>query len=112
MKYLVLLPIFLMLAGCAGNPVPVAYKVERAPLNLPNPAPLVLNDVELKGINKDNAKTIMDQVDAGFLIDEDNYKALRVNLQKLVNKIAEYKVVLDQYHLYYEPPKPKQEEKK
>lgn len=66
----------LLLSGCSGLAVKEIsnYKIEkkREPLNLPNPEPLSLVDVEWIVVTKDNVDEVMEKVKAeggDYLVD-------------------------------------------
>ena len=84
-------------------------EVSKTPLNLPNPDPLQLQDVEWIIITKDNAMEIFDKLKAAggeyalFAVEDTGYEKIQVNYTDIRNKLAEQKQLLLAYKEYYEP---------
>lgn len=83
-------------------------EVSKTPLNLPNPDPLQLQDVEWIIITKDNAMEIFDKLKAAggeyalFAVEDTGYEKIQVNYTDIRNKLAEQKQLLLAYKEYYE----------
>tara|TARA_R100000657_G_C4565906_1_gene33282 strand:- start:170 stop:547 length:378 start_codon:yes stop_codon:yes gene_type:complete len=102
----------LLLNGCAGLAVKEIsnYKIEkkREPLNLPNPKPLDLIDVEWIVVTKDNIDEVMEKVKAEggdyalFAVTDEGYKKLSTNFADIRNKLYEQNQIILSYKEYYE----------
>ena len=102
----------LLLNGCAGLAVKEIsnYKIEkkREPLNLPNPKPLELIDVEWIVVTKDNVDEVMEKVKAEggdyalFAVTDEGYKKLSTNFADIRNKLYEQNQIILSYKEYYE----------
>ena len=102
----------LLLNGCAGLAVKElqSYKIEkkREPLNLPNPKPLDLIDVEWIVVTKDNIDEVMEKVKAEggdyalFAVTDEGYKKLSLNFADIRNKLHEQNQIILSYKEYYE----------
>ena len=102
----------LLLNGCAGLAVKEIsnYKIEkkREPLNLPNPKPLELIDVEWIIVTKDNVDEVMERVKAEggdyalFAVTDEGYKKLSLNFADIRNKLYEQQQIILSYKEYYE----------
>ena len=102
----------LLLSGCSGLAVKEIsnYKIEkkREPLNLPNPEPLSLVDVEWIVVTKDNVDEVMEKVKAEggdyalFAVTDEGYKKLSVNFADIRNKLYEQNQIILSYKEYYE----------
>ena len=102
----------LLLNGCAGLAVKEIsnYKIEkkREPLNLPNPEPLSLVDVEWIVVTKDNVDEVMEKVKAEggdyalFAVTDEGYKKLSTNFADIRNKLYEQNQIILSYKEYYE----------
>ena len=102
----------LLLNGCAGLAVKKIsnYKIEkkREPLNLPNPEPLSLVDVEWIVVTKDNVDEVMEKVKAEggdyalFAVTDEGYKKLSLNFADIRNKLHEQNQIILSYKEYYE----------
>ena len=83
-------------------------EVSKTPLNLPNPDPLQLQDVEWIIITKDNAMEIFEKLKAAggeyalFAVEDTGYEKIQVNYTDIRNKLAEQKQLLLAYKEYYE----------
>ena len=83
-------------------------EVSKTPLNLPNPDPLKLQDVEWIIITKDNAMEIFEKLkDAGgeyalFALEDTGYEKIQINFTDIRNKLAEQRQLLLAYKEYYE----------
>jgi hypothetical protein len=102
----------LLLNGCAGLAVKElqSYKIEkkREPLNLPDPKPLELIDVEWIVVTKDNIDEVMEKVKAEggdyalFAVTDEGYKKLSTNFADIRNKLYEQNQIILSYKEYYE----------
>ena len=102
----------LLLSSCTGLAVKEiqSYKIEkkREPLNLPNPEPLSLVDVEWIVVTKDNIDEVMEKVKAEggdyalFAVTDEGYKKLSVNFADIRNKLYEQNQIILSYKEYYE----------
>ena len=102
----------LLLSGCSGLAVKEIsnYKIEkkREPLNLPNPEPLSLVDVEWIVVTKDNVDEVMEKVKAEggdyalFAVTDEGYKKLSTNFADIRNKLYEQNQIILSYKEYYE----------
>ena len=87
-------------------------EVSKTPLNLPNPDPLKLQDVEWIIITKDNAMGIFEKLKAAggeyalFAVEDTGYEKIQVNYTDIRNKLAEQKQLLLAYKEYYESEEP------
>ena len=83
-------------------------EVSKTPLNLPNPDPLKLQDVEWIIITKDNAMEIFEKLKTAggeyalFAVEDTGYEKIQVNYTDIRNKLAEQKQLLLAYKEYYE----------
>ena len=84
-------------------------EVSKTPLNLPNPDPLKLQDVEWIIITKDNANEIFERIKSAggeyalFAVEDTGYEKLQINFTDIRNKLAEQRQLLLAYREYYEP---------
>ena len=102
----------LLLNGCAGLAVKEisSYKIEkkRAKLELADPQPLELQDVEWIIITKDNAEEVFEKVKSSggdyalFAVTDEGYEKLSLNLADIRNKLAEQRQIILSYKEYYE----------
>ena len=87
-------------------------EVSKTPLNLQNPDPLKLQDVEWIIITKDNAMEIFEKLKAAggeyalFAVEDTGYEKIQVNYTDIRNKLAEQKQLLLAYKEYYESEEP------
>ena len=87
-----------------------SYKIEkkREPLNLPNPEPLSLIDVEWIVVTKDNVDEVMEKVKAEggdyalFAVTDEGYKKISTNFADIRNKLYEQNQIILSYKEYYE----------
>tara|TARA_B100001778_G_C18058007_1_gene392869 strand:- start:54 stop:440 length:387 start_codon:yes stop_codon:yes gene_type:complete len=102
----------LFLNSCAAVAVKElqSYKIEkkREPLNIPNPEPLSLVDVEWIVVTKDNVDEVMEKVKAEggdyalFAVTDEGYKKLSLNFADIRNKLHEQNQIILSYKEYYE----------
>ena len=87
-------------------------EVSKTPLNLPNPDPLKLQDVEWIIISKDNAMEIFEKLKAAggeyalFAVEDTGYEKIQINFTDIRNKLAEQRQLLLAYKEYYESEEP------
>lgn len=116
LKLLLLSSVF-VLTGCSifSSPVKqietVKTEVERPKLNLPNPQPLDLRDVEWVIVTKENAEEVFAELEkkgepiAIFGLTAKGYEALSLNIADIKVYLGTQKELLVQYRDYYEPKK-------
>lgn len=116
LKLLLLSSVF-VLTGCSifSEPVKqietVKTAVERPKLNLPNPQPLDLRDVEWVIVTKENAEEVFAELEkkgepiAIFGLTAKGYEALSLNIADIKVYLGTQKELLVQYRDYYEPKK-------
>jgi hypothetical protein len=105
-----LLAVFLTSCGSSVQEIQVTtVEVSKTPLNLPNPDPLKLQDVEWIIITKDNANEIFERIKSAggeyalFAVEDTGYEKLQINYTDIRNKLAEQRQLLLAYREYYEP---------
>ena len=103
------LAVFLTSCGSSVQEIQVTtVEVSKTPLNLPNPDPLKLQDVEWIIITKDNAMEIFEKLKAAggeyalFAVEDTGYEKIQVNYTDIRNKLVEQKQLLLAYKEYYE----------
>ena len=108
-----LLAVFLTSCGSSVQEIQVTtVEVSKTPLNLPNPDPLKLQDVEWIIITKDNANEIFERIKSAggeyalFAVEDTGYEKLQINFTDIRNKLAEQRQLLLAYREYYEPSDP------
>ena len=111
--FLGLLAVFLSSCSESVQEIQVTtVEVSKTPLNLPNPDPLKLQDVEWIIITKDNAMEIFEKLKAAggeyalFAVEDTGYEKIQVNYTDIRNKLAEQKQLLLAYKEYYESEEP------
>ena len=113
MKNIILLSVlavFLTRCGSSVQEIQVTtVEVSKTPLNLPNPDPLKLQNVEWIVITKDNANEIFERIKSAggeyalFAVEDTGYEKLQINFTDIRNKLAEQRQLLLAYREYYEP---------
>ena len=105
-----LLAVFLTSCGSSVQEIQVTtVEVSKTPLNLPNPDPLKLQDVEWIIITKDNANEIFERIKSAggeyalFAVEDTGYEKLQINFTDIRNKLAQQRQLLLAYREYYEP---------
>ena len=108
-----LLAVFLTSCGSSVQEIQVTtVEVSKTPLNLQNPDPLKLQDVEWIIITKDNANEIFERIKSAggeyalFAVEDTGYEKLQINFTDIRNKHAEQRQLLLAYREYYEPTEP------
>ena len=104
------LAVFLTSCGSSVQEIQVTtVEVSKTPLNLQNPDPLKLQDVEWIIITKDNANEIFERIKSAggeyalFAVEDTGYEKLQINFTDIRNKLAEQRQLLLAYREYYEP---------
>ena len=104
------LAVFLTSCGSSVQEIQVTtVEVSKTPLNLANPDPLKLQDVEWIIITKDNANEIFERIKSAggeyalFAVEDTGYEKLQINFTDIRNKLAEQRQLLLAYREYYEP---------
>ena len=118
---LILTTLPLLISGCASfslfgdrvKPIEVQTKaVERTPLNLPDPPPIVVREVKWIVVTPDNVEKVFKDLKEQnadlvlFAITDDGYEQLALTMADIRNYIASQKAVIVKYRNYYEPTGP------
>jgi len=113
MKNIILLSVLAVFLTSCGSSVQeiqvTTVEVSKTPLNLPNPDPLQLQNVEWIIITKDNANEIFERIKSAggeyalFAVEDTGYEKLQINFTDIRNKLAEQRQLLLAYREYYEP---------
>ena len=113
MKNIILLSVLAVFLTSCGSSVQeiqvTTVEVSKTQLNLPNPDPLKLQDVEWIIITKDNANEIFERIKSAggeyalFAVEDTGYEKLQINFTDIRNKLAEQRQLLLAYREYYEP---------
>ena len=113
MKKIILLSVLAVFLTSCGSSVQeiqvTTVEVSKTPLNLPNPDPLKLQNVEWIIITKDNANEIFERIKSAggeyalFAVEDTGYEKLQINFTDIRNKLAEQRQLLLAYREYYEP---------
>ena len=115
-KLIILLPVLaLFLVGCAGNKVKPESKVviqkvieKKLPLNIADPEPLELADVEWVIVTEENIAKVWKQIVADnegvalFALRHGDYERLALNIVDIRAQLGEYIIILKRYRKYYE----------
>lgn len=89
----------------------VTKTVERAPLNIVEPAPLSLKPFEWTIITKENAAEVFAKLEANkdsivlFGLTDDGYQQLSMTIAEMRTLIATQRQIIIKYKEYYEPKK-------
>ena len=104
------LAVFLTSCGSSVKEIQVTtVEVSKTPLNIQNPNPLKMYDVEWIIVTKDNAMELFEQLksDGGeysvFALTDTGYESLQINSTNIRNIIAEQRQIIISYKEYYEP---------
>ena len=113
MKNIILLSVLAVFLTSCGSSVQeiqvTTVEVSKTPLNLSNPDPLKLQNVEWIIITKDNANEIFERIKSAggeyalFAVEDTGYEKLQINFTDIRNKLAEQRQLLLAYREYYEP---------
>ena len=105
-----LLAVFLTSCGSSVQEIAVTTVAqEKTPLNIPNPDPLQMRDVEWIIVTKDNAMEIFEEIKSGggeysvFAVTDTGFEALSLNFSDIRNRLAEQRQIIISYKEYYEP---------
>ena len=115
-KLIILLPVLaLFLVGCAGNKVKPESKVviqkvieKKLPLNIANPEPLELADVQWVIVTEENIAEVWKEIVADnegvalFALRHGDYERLALNIKEIRALLGEYIIILQKYREYYE----------
>ena len=115
-KVIILLPLLaLFLVGCAGTKVQPEPKVviqkeieKKLPLNIADPLPLDLQEIEWVIVTRDNIEEMWAEIEgdnegvALFALRHGDYEKLAMNIAEIRKLIGEYVIILKQYKEYYE----------
>lgn len=100
MKRIFVLLTILMLAGCASTPVTQTILTPLAPVAVPTVAPLVMNPVHFQAMNSQDVENLAAQLKQSgadnvfFMLDEQDYKNLLLNLNSINSYIAQESAVV------------------
>jgi hypothetical protein len=117
-RHLLILSTLLLISGCASfgwnsnvKPLEVKTKaVERAKLNLSEPAPFKGRELNWIIITPENAEQVWIKLKESntdlvlFAITDDGYEQLAITMAELRNLIAQQRAIIIRYKEYYEPP--------
>ena len=105
-----LLAVFLTSCGSSVKEIAVTTVAqEKTPLNIPDPDPLQMRDVEWIIVTKDNAMEIFEEIKSGggeysvFAVTDTGFEALSLNFSDIRNRLAEQRQIIISYKKYYEP---------
>jgi hypothetical protein len=106
----ILIVISILLCGCATTkPVEiVTTPIERTPLNLPDPVPIELHDIEWIIITQDNYQEVFDTLvnrninRVIFGLTDEGYKSLSLNFAEIKKYIDDSNLIIAAYKDYYE----------
>ena len=115
-KLIWLVPVMaLFLVGCAGNKVKPEQKVviqkvieKKLPLNIADPEPLELADVEWVIVTRENIDEVWAEIEADnegvalFALRHGDYERLALNIADIRAQLGEYVIILKRYREYYE----------
>ena len=115
-KLIILLPVMaLFLVGCATNKVQPTEKIviqkvieKKLPLNIHDPEPLELADVEWVIVTRENIDEVWAQIEADnegvalFALRHGDYERLALNIVDIRAQLGEYIIILKRYREYYE----------
>jgi len=104
-----LLAVFLTSCGSSVQEIKVTtVEVSKTPLNIPNPDPLSMRDVEWIIVTKDNAMEIFEEIKSAggeysvFAVTDTGYESLQMNFVEIRNHLAEQRQIIVSYKEYYE----------
>lgn len=105
---LIVASLFLISCSTVDKIETVAKPIEITPLNLPDPAPIEMQDIQWKVITEDNMKTVFAYLKSKkidpvlFAVTDVDYENLSINFANIRNYIIKYRSLLKQYRMYYE----------
>lgn len=109
LKKVLLLMFVLILTGCSQKEILTeTVVVNKTPLNLKNPEPIKLNNINYYIITKDNANSVFDSLQKQdkelvlFAIDPTDYENLSLNILYIKKYLIEQQNIINAYKEYYE----------
>ena len=107
MKQVFLFLLVLTIVGCIGCSSTKTIQVRSAEttmpaLELPNPKPLELSDVQFIVITAENQADVLGKNQALFALTEAEYEDLASNLLKIRGFILQQRTIIESYKKYYE----------
>ena len=106
MRFVLALAI-LMMTGCSALRI-ISAPADKPALNIQNPAPLELQDIEFYVLTKENAIQVLDELDKKGLkpviigLSGKGYKILALNVDKIKNHMDLLNEIIKKYKDYYE----------
>ena len=115
-NYIMLAVAVLFLVGCSSTPkvkeiAITSTAIEKLPLSIPNPQPLVLQEVEWIIVTEENIEEVWQLLRdknegvALFALRHGDYERLALNIKDIRAQLGEYIVILKKYREYYESDK-------
>jgi hypothetical protein len=116
-KLIILLPVLalFLVGGCSMTKVKPEEKVvikkvieKKLPLNIADPEPLELADVEWVIVTEENIAEVWKQIAADnegvalFALRHGDYERLAINIVDIRSQLGEYVIILKRYKEYYE----------
>lgn len=110
MKQVFLFLLVLTIVGCIGctssKTIQIRSTESTMPaLDLPNPKPLELSDVQFIVVTAENQAEVLNKNQALFAITETEYEDLASNLLKIRGFILQQRNIIESYKKYYEDTK-------
>lgn len=109
LKKVLLLMFVLILTGCSQKEILTeTVVVNKTPLNLKNPEPIKLNNINYYIITKDNANSVFDSLQKQdkelvlFAIEPTDYENLSLNILYIKKYLIEQQNIINAYKEYYE----------
>ena len=113
MQNVLLMPILtiFLISGCATtSPLEVfTREVERMPLDIPLPDPVLLDEINLMIVNEANQEEIFAKLKEAnidpvlFAYTDEDYELMQKNNVQLRSQIIKYIKIIEAYKAYYEP---------
>ena len=113
MQNVLLMPILtiFLISGCATtSPLEVfTREVERMPLDIPLPDPVLLDEINLMIVNEANQEEIFAKLKEAnidpvlFAYTDEDYELIQKNNVQLRSQIIKYIKIIEAYKAYYEP---------
>lgn len=111
MKILILIATLLLISACSTDKLEVVdQKIERTKLNLPDPEPVVMDDVKFIIVTRENAEQVFSDLESQGVspvligLTDEGYEVLSLNFAKVRKYIIANRNVLKKYREYYEGP--------
>ncbi len=99
----------LLFSACAPKPIEVnTTVVEKTKLDMKDPKPIKMNDVEFFIITKDNATEIFKELEAKnvdvvlYGLSDNGYENMSINMANIKRYILEQRQIINSYRNYYE----------